>query len=59
MLTEIMEQTKNYSKFLSQNLMERDRNVDERIIRKYILKQHEMSKMQSADCGLAVVTTLL
>jgi hypothetical protein len=34
-----MEETKNNSKFLLQNLMGRGRNVDERIIRKYIVKQ--------------------
>jgi hypothetical protein len=54
-----MEQTKNRSKFLLQNLMGRDRNVDERIIRNYILKQHEISKMESVDCGLAVIIRLL
>ena len=55
-----MEQTKNNSNFLLQNLMGRDRKVDERIIRKHIFKkQHGVSNMESIDCGLAVVIKLL
>ena len=38
--------------------MGRDRNVDERIIRKYILKRQEVSKTESVDCGLAVAIRL-
>jgi len=54
-----MGQTKNHSKFLLKNLKGRDRNVDEWITRKCILKEQEISKMESVDCGLAVVIRLL
>jgi hypothetical protein len=37
----------------------RDRKVDEGIIRKYIIKEDEISKMESVECGLVVVIRLL
>jgi len=39
--------------------MGKDRKAEERIIRKYILKQQVISKGESVDCGLAVVIRLL